>query len=107
MCPSITTCECNRQAAPKTTCSPTTQYGPISHSAPISALGCTTAVGWIFISRFSEHEGHFRLADDLSLHRAHPFRLADLASQLGDFHINHQHVTRDHGFTPLHIISGH
>ena len=37
--PSMTTWECNRQRGPSSTCSPMTQYGPISQSSPIWALG--------------------------------------------------------------------
>ena len=37
--PSMTTCECSRQLSPSVTCSPMTQYGPISQPAPICAFG--------------------------------------------------------------------
>ena len=43
--PSMTTWECNRQLSPRTTCSPITQYGPMSQPMPIWALGWMIAVG--------------------------------------------------------------
>ena len=37
--PSMTTCECSLQPSPSATCSPMTQYGPISQPEPICAWG--------------------------------------------------------------------
>src|SRR5664279_1821426 len=113
--PSITTCEWSRQPGPSSTCSPTMQYGPISQPAPICALGWITAVECTIsfscvklpathcphnITRQSlcvhQHEGHGRLADHFSPHFAHSFGLADLAAHLSQFHLDHQHIPREH-----------
>src|ERR1017187_6025113 len=109
--PSMTTCECNWQRGPRTTCSPMTQYGPIWQPSPMRALGCTTAVLWIMKTRNGlaghQHERDFRFAHDFIANFADTFGLAEVAAHLGQLDFDDQHVSGQYRLAPPHIVRGH